>query len=465
MEPIGYPVYFLYLILLIGIPLSLFRPFKAFLLVVFLTAAANANAFTYTRTPLLGPYFNANDACLLIALLAMMSYAVMPKVVGKYNAKNKNIIIGPAKWIIVILLIGFVQSWFVMGWTYEVLRALRWAITLPVYFIIAATMVDKKDKVRPLLLALFLGSLVSVFEHFFFVQSRMSLYQLYGDIGQFRTITFHSPGLWLLLAGLVWLPETKFLRRPVLIGAGVLFAVSTILNQTRSVWISSIAVLPVTFLLFRQKKIIVKAVVLPFVLLVLYGGISLTMHYTTPNISPGDIIMPRLNALFQGDMINESTITRRLDFEREIEEWSQGTLILGRGLAYFTPYSHRDISGRLTVAWGHLGHVTTLAQLGLIGLFVYSIYLPFIIIQASRKIWIEASDEVKFLGLFAGLTMIWCWICFLMSSSFLGQYAAAGVIFGAAWRQAMLLKTDKAAERKSQPDGILRRLVPRRIVW
>ncbi len=434
-------------------------------MVVFLTAAANADAFTYTRTPFLGPYFNANDACLLIALSAMIAYEVMPKVVGKYNVKNKNTIIGPAKWLILVLLIGFVQSWFVMGWTYELLRALRWAITLPVYFIIAATLVDKKDKVKPLLLALFLGSLVSVFEHFFFVQSRMSLYQLSGNIGQFRTIAFRSPGLWLLLAGLIWLPEARFLKRPVLIGAGVLFAVSTILNQTRSIWISSIAVLPVTFLLFRQKKIIVKAVVLPFVLLLLYGGISLTMHYTTPEISPGDIIVPRFKILFQGDMINENTITRRLDFEREMEEWSQGTLILGRGLAYFTPYSHRDISGRLTVAWGHLGHVTTLAQLGLIGLFIYSIYFPLTVVQASRRLWQEASDEVKFLGLFAGLTMIWFWICFFMSDSFLGQHAAAGIIFGAAWRQAMLWKTDKAAERKSQPDGILRRLVPRRIVW
>ena len=434
-------------------------------MVVFLTAAANADAFTYTRTPLLGPYFNANDACLLIALLAMISYKVMPKVAGKYNVKNKNIIIGPAKWLIVVLLIGFVQSWFFMGWTYDVLRALRWAITLPVYFVIAATLVDNKNKVRPLLLALFLGSLVSVFEHFFFVHSRMSMYQLSAeDIGQFRTIAFRSPGLWLLLAGLIWLPETKFMRRPVLIGAGVLFAVSTILNQTRSIWISSIAVLPVTFLLFRQNKIIVKAIVLPFVLLLLYGGISLTMHYTTPEISPGDIIVPRFKILFQGDMINESTITRRLDFQMEMEKWSHGTLILGRGLSYFAPYYMIPYRGN-RVAWGHLGHVSTLAQLGLIGLFVYSIYFPFIMIQASRKIWKETSDEIKFLGLFAGLTMIWFWICFFMSDSFLSQHAAAGIIFGAAWRQALLLKTDEAAERKSQPDGILRRFVPRRIVW
>lgn len=464
MEPTGYPVYFLYLILLIGIPLSLLGPFKAFLMVVFLTAAANANAFTFTRTPFWGPYFNANDACLLIALLAMISYRVMPKVAGKYNVKNKILIPPPAKWIIVVLLLGFVQSWFVMGSTYEAQRALRWAITLPVYLIIAATMVDKKDKVRPLLLALFLGSLVSVFEHFFFIHSRMSMYQLSAeDIGQFRTIAFRSPGLWFLLAGLIWLPETKVLKRPVLIGAGVLFAVSTILNQTRSIWISSIAVLPVTFLLFRQKKIIAKTIVLPFVLLVLYGGVLLSMHYATPEIRPGNIIMLRFKVLFQGDMINESTVTRILAFEREMAEWCQGTFIFGHGLSYFGRYYNPN--GIYRVAWGHLGHVTTLAQLGLIGLFVYTIYLPFIIIQASRKIWIEGSDEVKFLGLFAGLTMIWFWICFFMSDSFLAQHAAAGIIFGSVWRQAILLKADEAAERKSQPDGIVRRFVLHRIVW
>lgn len=56
MEPAGYPSFVLYLILIIGVPLSIFRPYRAFLLVVFLVSVADAGAFTYTRTSFLGPY-------------------------------------------------------------------------------------------------------------------------------------------------------------------------------------------------------------------------------------------------------------------------------------------------------------------------------------------------------------------------------------------------------------------------
>lgn len=76
MEPTGYPSFILYLIALIGVPFAFVRPYKAFLTVTFLLAAADATAFTYTRTPFLGPYFNANDACLLIAL-AILAYEIL----------------------------------------------------------------------------------------------------------------------------------------------------------------------------------------------------------------------------------------------------------------------------------------------------------------------------------------------------------------------------------------------------
>jgi hypothetical protein len=58
-------------------------------------------------------------------------------------------------------------------------------------------------------------------------------------------------------------------------------------------------------------------------------------------------------------------------------------------------------------------------------------------------LWYQTTDEVKFLGLLAGLSMIWYWMCFLMSDSFLSQHAVAGIIFGAAWRQTKPLKADK----------------------
>ena len=125
-----------------------------------------------------------------------------------------------------------------------------------------------------------------------------------------------------------------------------------------------------------------------------------------------------------------------------MEEWYEGTLILGRGINYFCKYYLGYYKGGM-IAWGHLGHVTTLAQLGLIGLFVYSFYFPLKVVQMSIKLWDKTSHEAKFFGLLSGLTMIWCWICFFMSDSFLGQHVTEGIIFGSAWRQEMLLKDDK----------------------
>jgi hypothetical protein len=285
---------------------------------------------------------------------------------------------------------------------------------------------------------LLLGSVVSAIAHILFVKSRIPFFMLYGDIGQFRTISFRSPGLWLLLAGLIWLPNIQTMKRPVLLVVGMLFAVSVLLNQTRSIWIASIAVLPVTFIFFKQKKIMVKAIALPVFLTILYAGVFLIVRYTIPGINPNNIIMERISTVTYEDLRWNTTISRKLSFEREIEEWSKGTYVLGRGLSYFAPY-YKDYYGEYRVAWGHLGHVTTLAQLGLVGLFVYSFYLPINVVQSSRLLWLKTSNEVKFLGLLAGLTMIWFWICFIVSDSFLSQNAARGIIFGVAWRQATLL--------------------------
>ena len=76
MNEVGYPSFVLYLLILIGIPLALQKPFKAFLLVAFMLSAGDATAFTFTRSELLGPYFNANDACLLIALFALLPHII-----------------------------------------------------------------------------------------------------------------------------------------------------------------------------------------------------------------------------------------------------------------------------------------------------------------------------------------------------------------------------------------------------
>jgi hypothetical protein len=422
MEQFRYPSFILYLILLIGIPLAIKRPFKAFIMIAFLFSAADAKAFTFTRTPFLGPYFNVNDACLLIGLTAMLSYISLR--IKEIQFPNVT------KWILVVLLIGFAQSWYVMGWTYETLRALRWAVNLPVYFIIAATMVDKEEKVKSLLIALFLGSIVSTFEHFAFIRYSIDTHGHY--ITSFRSIAFLNPGVFFVIASIIWIPKIKTKIKIILIGASILFITSILLNQTRSIWLSTVATLPAALMLFRPKNAHVKFITWPFILTTLSIAILLSAELITPEVDLINMIIIRLQEL----TTEYHTFARLLAFELEFNEWLKGTLIFGRGLFFFAQYTHIYY-----IAWGHLGHVSTLSQLGIIGLVVYSFYLPLTIIKASRKLWIQASGESKYFGLFAGASIIWYWICFFMSNSFLSQHMITGIIFGAVWRQAVLCKT------------------------
>jgi hypothetical protein len=417
-----YPSFIIYLILLVGIPLAIKRPFKAFILVAFLFAAADARAFTFTRIEFLGPYFNVNDACLLIAFTAMLRHISLR--IKKIQFPKVT------KWIIVVLLIGFFQSWYLMGWTYEVIRAMRWAVNLPVYFIIAATIVDSKEKVKPLIIALFLGSVVSTFEHFVFIRFRINT--IGGYITNFRSVAFLNPGVFFIIASIIWIPKLKTTIKIILTIACILFITSILLNQTRSIWLSTVFTLPVALMLFHQRNVHAKIIVWPFILTVLSSAIFLLVELITPEIDFLDMIIYRLQSI----TMEYYTFTRLLSFELEMKEWLNGTLIFGRGLFFYNQY--KDLNH---VAWGHLGHVTTLSQLGIIGLAVYSFYLPLTIVKASRELWTQATSEVKYFGLFAGSSVIWFWFCFFMSNSFLTQHMLTGIIFGTVWRQAILIKT------------------------
>jgi len=426
MEMVGYPVIFLYLLLVVGIPLALIRPYNAFLLVVFLVSAAESLRFTHTRTALLGPYFNMFDACLLIALLSMLP--------GLFFRGSRLQVPPVITWVIGVLLIGFFQSYINLGLTYETVRILRWSASLPVYFIISATLVDKRYKVKEFLLAVFIGSIFSAVEHIVFVQSRLVEALAQDNITFIRTISFRSPGLWLLLAGIIWVPRISYLKRPLMLLVGVLFGLSVLLNQTRSIWISSVLALPVIMVLYRIQGIMFKALVVPIIIFLLFGGMYFFLQYITPEISSGDIIRERANTLLDDAEREKSTEGRQNALTMELKYWSEGSLILGRGLFYY-----QNIYLIEKVAWGHLGHVTTLAQLGLLGLFVLSVYFPKKVVDAGLVLWKAADGEVRFLGLFAGLTMVWCIICFFLSDSFLSQLPTRGLIFGAAFRQAQLL--------------------------
>jgi len=117
-----------------------------------------------------------------------------------------------------------------------------------------------------------------------------------------------------------------------------------------------------------------------------------------------------------------------------MSSWMDGTLIFGRGQYFFqtvrNPHNYAYLA-----AFNHLGYVTYLPQLGLIGLFVYGFYFPLSIIRDGRWLWRYGSLPIlRYVGLLGSASIICPPIMFLMSSHFLAiGYFAPGTLYGALW--------------------------------
>ena len=435
----GYPSLLVYLVVALGLPLAVIWPMYAFAGVTFVLSAADAHLLTMTRTTALGPYFNGNDALLLIALVA--------------TVVNGQLKVPRIVWLMLgVLLIAFTQSAVAFGMSYETIRAMRWAISLPVCYSIAASIVDRPERLRIMLFALFLGSMLGSLQHLFVMQNRLGggAAVTAQEFSMARTIVFRNAGQFLLLAFIIWRPKIRGLGRPLWIFGCILFGASVILSQTRSFWISSIVSLPAIAMVFRERESWKKGLVVPAIaalfLLLVFGVIELLI----PSLDAVDVVGWRLESLTDEEKRQMSTITRQLSIERELGAWLEGTLVFGRGLFFFAREYHEEFAGMYRIAWGHVGHVTTLSQTGLIGLLVYSLLLPLGVIKSAKQLWRQSSHEARLMALTAGGCAIWYWFCFFMSDNFLATHMVEGFLFGAVWRQALYYQR---LQTRAGPDG------------
>jgi hypothetical protein len=129
--------------------------------------------------------------------------------------------------------------------------------------------------------------------------------------------------------------------------------------------------------------------------------------------------------------------TREETFKTEINDWLNGNVVIGRGLYYYDIHRREriaDSSGNRP-AWGHLGYVAYLSQLGIIGLIVYGIYFPLGVLFRARKIMRRADlpPSVSHLAALTGALFISQPIIFIFSNSFLGKAILPGLLAGAVW--------------------------------
>ena len=422
----GYPQFIIFLVLGIGLLLAILRPYTAFLFAVLLLTAANVAMFNKTRTEWLGPVFNLSDACLLIALIAMLVD----------RSRSKKPILLPRIIIILffVVTIAGLQSLWKLGWTYETIRAYRWALQLPLTFLLGANLVTGSQRARKLVAVLLCGAVLAAVQHLLFVSNvwqtkslNMQTYEL------MRTISYWGGCLAsaFLLSAVVWKLPTTLVRKALYFFVGILFLATLFLNQTRSIWLATIASIPFLLVVLKIRypiRRLIRIVVLTCIMVVAFAW---ACQYLIPGLDVFGVVDERAYTLLS----KESHMgTRERSFSAEMTSWMDGTLIFGQGLDFMQTVKNSEDPSR-RIAFGHLGYVTYLSQLGLIGLLAYGIYLPLSIIKDSRWLWFYGGEPIiRYVGLLGTASIICLSIMFIMSSQLLSpSYSAPGILYGAMW--------------------------------
>jgi hypothetical protein len=431
----GYPQFTIFLVLGVGLLLAILRPYKAFLLAVLLLTAGNIAMFNKTRTTFLGPILNLSDACMLVALIAMLfdrlrsnEPVLLPKI----------IVI-----LFVVVTIAGLQSLWKLGWTYETIRAYRWALQLPLALFLGANLVTSAQRARKLVAVLLCGAVLAALQHIAYVWSawRTPNLQSYEAV---RTISFWGGCMSsaFLVTTVVWKLPANMWKKIAYIIMGILLLTSLLMNQTRSVWLATACSIPCLLVLFKLRNRFVSIMRFGIIAALIVFGMVIVLKFTMPSVRVLDMTLKRVNTLLNDKTRKMETSTREKSFRTEMASWMDGTLIFGRGLYFFqTIKTPRD--WKRYIAFGHLGYVTYLSQLGLIGLLAYGVYLPLSIIQDGRWLWSYGGEPIiRYIGLLGTASIICMSIMFIMSSQLLSPgFEAPGILFGAMWALVRHYKT------------------------
>lgn len=438
MESESYPQFTIFLVLLLGIGLALLRPYAAFLFSVLLLTAGHVDRFNQTRLPGLGPYFNLGDACLFVALVAFF----LDTIGHRKAVRIPQIVMA----MFFVLVFSAVQSLWKLGGTYETLRACRWAIQFPVCFLLGANMVDSADRGRKLVMALLAGAVLAALQHLLFAASLWQTKSLnLASYERMRTIGFWAgcmPSAF-LVTGVLAVRPRGMLQTVFYVAVGLLFAASLFLNQTRSLWMATACAVPGLAFLFMRRRAIAALLRVGVIGVLTVFTLAWVCERIMPGLSVLSIATDRIERLFDQDQANVHMGTRERAFNAEMASWADGTLLFGRGLCFFQTVKRSDDYSKI-IAYNHLGYVTYLSQMGLIGLLVYGFYVPFGVLQNARSLW-SGSDEasLRSVALLGGASIICLSLMFVASSHFLGLgYEAPAVLYGSLWVLARASRAD-----------------------
>jgi len=252
-----------------------------------------------------------------------------------------------------------------------------------------------------------------------------------------RTISYWGGGMasaFLLMIVVEKIPAGRG-RQMFFLWAGFLLLATLFLNQTRSIWLGTLGAIPCLLVLFRTRhpfQRIARFAVAAGILVVVS---SWAVQRVMPGFSPLEMATGRLAQLTPDNPKSRiHTQTRVRAFNFEMDAWLNGTVLAGRGL-WFVQKMRVSGDPEKDIAFAHLGYVTYLSQLGMMGFIIYAIYLPWGIIRGARQLWYYANEpHVRYVALLGGASITFLSLMFAMSSQFLSPgFEAPGVLYGAIW--------------------------------
>jgi O-Antigen ligase len=425
---------FLPVLLGVGLFLALSRPYNAFLLGVFVLCAFYPGDLAQSRT-FLGPYFNGLDACVVIAIVATMKDTqrlgslIVPKVVVA---------------VIAVLFIATLQTVWKLGPTYYTIRALRWALTFPLWFFVASNIVTDRARVRSLLIILLAGTIVVSLQGVSHSSSRFDQYIVSENYALIRNSRLTGASVFILPALIVWSFPRQLWQKCVYLGSIILFTISIVLSQTRSMWFAILVTLPVIWSLGLPLRS--RMLGLPKLIFLTAFVVSLSFvgfRFLFPSVDLLDMVSYRILEL--GDS-SGSIVSRTRALDYELQAWLNSPIIVGQGLSYF-----QGAFG-LGMALNHLGYLTYLAQLGILGFVVYAVFVPFSVIRNSIQVLSNTSDWVLgFFALLSATCMVYLSVVFFMSGSLLSHAPIPGILAGGIW--ALSKQLSKAEHAVSDMGG------------
>ena len=426
----GYPLVIFYIIAICGLLLVIIRPYAAFWLSVFALAARNHHAALFTRLPGIGRYLNLNDLLLWICVLAFLVL-----ILTKTRLWVPRILIA----IFILNIIGACVAIGQYGFIPLVLQNIWAGLIFPIMFLVAANLVVDESKAKFFYWALFLGALLSAFQHFFFIEGQIVETDIVAP-ADLKMISYLMSGGIYLACGAIFIDMRKIIKSLRLyifwiIGIS-LITLSYVLSLTRTVWVG--AIFSIAGLYVSTRKIVALAKRKIYVVLMVFVLMLSFTFILLPSLNLEPILLKQLGAFYKEDVFKTSYYTRERSIDTDLRLWLNSPIIFGMGTTLPPKLVSKSTTERGKVGVGALGHVgfsTYLSHFGLIGLVVYWILLPLLTIKIARKIcWEHPKDYMGVVALAAAALAFFDLIATLSSHHYLGSTShVEGLIYGSLW--------------------------------